>query len=235
LLKISNLSVYYKDLRALDDVSLVLSDGEIVSVIGSNGAGKSTLLNAISGIIKPKTGRFEFAHERIDGLPSHRVVEKGIVQVPEGRKIFYPLTVLENLFLGSYLPAAKKQRAETIEKVFGLFPILKERQGQLAGTLSGGEQQMLAIGRGLMAKPKLLILDEPSLGLSPRLVGEIFAIVKEINQAGISILLVEQNVVQSLALANLAYVLENGRIVLEGPGSSLIENPRVREAYLALR
>jgi len=235
LLKISNLSVSYKGLHALDDVSLELREGEIVSVIGSNGSGKSTLLNAISGIIRARSGRMEFSGERIDGLPSHRIVEKGIVQVPEGRKIFYPLTVLENLILGSYLPEAKKQRGATLERVFGLFPILRARQTQLAGTLSGGEQQMLAIGRGLMACPRLLCLDEPSLGLSPILVGEIFKIVKEINQGGIAVLLIEQNVVQSLSLADRAYVLENGRIVLEGPGSALIADPRVREAYLAVR
>jgi branched-chain amino acid transport system ATP-binding protein len=234
LLRISELSVYYKDLQALNDISLFVNEGEIVSVIGSNGAGKSTLLNAISGIFPGTSGRMEFLEERIDHLPSHKIVEKGIVQVPEGRKVFYPLTVLENLILGSYLPAAKKLREESLEKVFGLFPILRERRTQLAGTLSGGEQQMLAIGRGLMACPRLLILDEPSLGLSPLLVNEIFTITKEINQGGITVLLVEQNVVQALSLADRAYVLENGRIVLEGPGKELIDNPRVQEAYLAL-
>jgi len=211
-----------------------LSAGEIVSVIGSNGAGKSTLLNTISGITRARSGRMEFLGERTDYLPSHKIVEKGIVQVPEGRQIFYPLTVIENLIMGSYLPAAKKRRAESLENVFRLFPILQERQAQRAGTLSGGEQQMLAIGRGLMACPKLLILDEPSLGLSPLMVDDIFAIVKEINQGGIAVLLVEQNVVQALSLFDWAYVLENGRIVLEGPGKGLIDNPRVREAYLAL-
>jgi branched-chain amino acid transport system ATP-binding protein len=234
LLRISELSVYYKDLQALNDISLFVNEGEIVSVIGSNGAGKSTLLNAISGIFPGTSGRMAFLEERIDDLPSHKIVEKGIVQVPEGRKVFYPLTVLENLILGSYLPAAKKLREESLEKVFGLFPILRERRTQLAGTLSGGEQQMLAIGRGLMACPRLLILDEPSLGLSPLLVNEIFTITKEINQGGITVLLVEQNVVQALSLADRAYVLENGRIVLEGPGKELIDNPKVQEAYLAL-
>jgi branched-chain amino acid transport system ATP-binding protein len=234
LLRISELSVYYKDLQALNDISLAVNEGEIVSVIGSNGAGKSTLLNAISGIIRGTSGRMAFLEERIDDLPSHKIVEKGIVQVPEGRKVFYPLTVLENLILGSYLPAAKKLREESLERVFGLFPILRERRTQLAGTLSGGEQQMLAIGRGLMGCPRLLILDEPSLGLSPLLVNEIFTITKEINRGGITVLLVEQNVVQALSLANRAYVLENGRIVLEGPGKELIDNPKVQEAYLAL-
>ena len=234
MLRISELSVYYKDLRALNDISLTVNEGEIVSVIGSNGAGKSTLLNAISGIIRGTSGRMEFLEERIDGLPSHKIVEKGIVQIPEGRKLFYPLTVLENLILGSYVPAAKKVRETTLEKVFGLFPILRERRTQLAGTLSGGEQQMLAIGRGLMGCPRLLILDEPSLGLSPLLVNDIFTIIKEIKQGGITVLLVEQNVVQALSLGDRAYVLENGRIVLEGPGKELIDNPRVKEAYLAL-
>jgi branched-chain amino acid transport system ATP-binding protein len=234
LLRISELSVYYKDLRALNDISLFVNEGEIVSVIGSNGAGKSTLLNAISGIIRGTAGRMEFLEERIDDLPSHKIVEKGIVQVPEGRKLFYPLTVLENLIMGSYLPAAKKVRGTTLEKVFGLFPILRERRTQLAGTLSGGEQQMLAIGRGLMACPRLLILDEPSLGLSPLLVDDIFTIIKEIKQGGITVLLVEQNVVQALSLADRAYVLENARIVLEGPGKELIDNPGVQKAYLAL-
>jgi branched-chain amino acid transport system ATP-binding protein len=234
LLRISELSVYYKDLRALAGISLFVNEGEIVSVIGSNGAGKSTLLNAISGIIRGTSGRMELLGERIDGSPSHKIVEKGIVQVPEGRKLFYPLTVLENLIMGSYLPAAKKEREANLEKVFGLFPILRERRTQLAGTLSGGEQQMLAIGRGLMGRPKLLMLDEPSLGLSPLLVEEIFKIIKEISQGGITVLLVEQNVVQALSLANRAYVLENGRIVLEGPGKELIDNPKVQEAYLAL-
>ena len=234
MLSINNLSVYYKDLRALDDVSLTVNEGEIVSVIGSNGAGKSTLLNAISGIIRGAAGRVAFLEERIDALPSDKIVGKGIIQIPEGRKLFYPLTVLENLIMGSYLPAAKKLREQNLEKVFGLFPILRERRTQLAATLSGGEQQMLAIGRGLMACPRLLLLDEPSLGLSPRLVGEIFTIIQEINQVGITVLLVEQNVVQSLSLSHRAYVLENGRVVLEGPGKEMIDNPRVREAYLAL-
>lgn len=234
MLKIEELSVYYKDLRALDSVSLTVGEGEFVSLIGSNGAGKSTFLNAISGIIRGSSGRIEFLGDRIDDLPSHKIVEKGIVQVPEGRKLFYPLTVLENLILGSYLPNAKKLRDASLEKVFGLFPTLRERQMQLAGTLSGGEQQMVAISRGLMACPRLLVLDEPSLGLSPKMVNDIFAIIKEINRGGMTVLLVEQKVVQALSLSNRAYVLENSRIVLEGPGKELIDNPRVQDAYLAL-
>jgi branched-chain amino acid transport system ATP-binding protein len=234
LLKISELCVFYRDMQALKDISLTVKEGEIVSVIGSNAAGKSTLLNAISRIIRSKSGYIDFFGERIDGLPSHKIVGKGIVQIPEGRKIFYPMTVLENLILGSYLPVAKKLREKNLEEVLDLFPILEERKNQLAGTLSGGEQQMLAIGRGMMSNPKLLMLDEPSLGLSPLLVNQIFNVTNEINQRGTTILLVEQNVVQALSLADQAYVLENGRIVLEGPGKNLLSDKRVQTAYLAM-
>jgi branched-chain amino acid transport system ATP-binding protein len=234
LLRISELSVFYRDMQALKDISLTVKGGEIVSVIGSNAAGKSTLLNAISRVIPLKSGYIDFLGERIDGLPSHKIVEKGIVQIPEGRKMFYPMTVLENLILGSYLPDAKKMRETSLEKVFNLFPILKERTAQLAGTLSGGEQQMLAIGRGIMGNPKLLMLDEPSLGLAPLLVNHIFNVTKEINERGITILLVEQNVVQALSLADRAYVLETGKIILEGPGKDFINDPRVQKAYLAI-
>lgn len=234
MLKISELCVFYRDMQALKDISLTVKEGEIVSVIGSNAAGKSTLLNAISRIIRSKSGYIDFFGERIDGLPSHKIVGKGIVQIPEGRKIFYPMTVLENLILGSYLPVAKKLREKNLEEVLDLFPILEERKNQLAGTLSGGEQQMLAIGRGMMSNPKLLMLDEPSLGLSPLLVNQIFNVTNEINQRGTTILLVEQNVVQALSLADQAYVLENGRIVLEGPGKNLLSDKRVQTAYLAM-
>jgi len=234
LLRISELSVSYKDLQALNEISLAVEEGEFVSVIGSNGAGKSTLLKAISRIIESMSGSIRFFEERIDGYPSHKVVEKGIVQIPEGRKIFYPLTVLENLILGSYLPDAKKMREINLEKVFGLFPLLKERKSQLAGTLSGGEQQMLAVARGLMSCPKLLMLDEPSLGLAPLVVRHIFDVTREINEKGTAILLVEQNVIQALSLATRAYVLENGRIILEGPGKDFINDPRVQKAYLAM-
>jgi branched-chain amino acid transport system ATP-binding protein len=234
LLKISELCVYYRDLQALRDISLTVKEGEFVSVIGSNAAGKSTLLNAISKIIRSIAGHIDFLGERIDRLPSHKIVEKGIIQIPEGRKIFYPMTVLENLILGSYLPGAKKMREKNLEEVFNLFPILEERKNQLAGTLSGGEQQMLAIGRGTMSNPKLLMLDEPSLGLSPLLVNQIFKVTKEINQRGTTILLVEQNVVQALSLADRAYVLENGRILLEGLGKDFINDLRVQKAYLAM-
>ena len=234
MLKISELSVFYGDLQALKDISLTVTEGEIVAVIGSNAAGKSTLLNAISRVIQQKSGYIDFFGERIDGLPSHKIVERGIVQIPEGRKIFYPMTVLENLILGSYLPGAKKMREANLQKVLTLFPILKERITQLAGTLSGGEQQMLAIARGIMSNPKLLMLDEPSLGLAPLIVIDIFDVMKEINETDTTILLVEQNVMQALSLAGRAYVLENGKILFEGSGKDLINDPRVRTAYLAL-
>lgn len=230
----SELSVFYRDLQALRDISLAVNEGEIVSVVGSNGAGKSTLLNTISGVIRLRSGNIILMGERIDRLPSHKIVEKGIIQIPEGRKIFYPMTVLENLILGSYLPQTKKARGKNLERVFNLFPILEERSNQLGGTLSGGEQQMLAIGRGIMGSPKLLMLDEPSLGLSPLLVSKIFNVIKEINGRDTTILLVEQNVMQSLSLADRAYVLENGRIVLEGCGKDLLQDRKVQEAYLSI-
>ena len=233
MLKISELSVFYGDLQALKTISLEVHEEKIVSVIGSNSAGKSTLLNSISRIIQSMSGHIEFLGERVDGLPSHKIVERGIIQVPEGRRIFYPMTVLENLILGSYLPGAKSIRATSLDNVFNLFPILLERRSQLAGTLSGGEQQMLAIGRGIMSNPKLLMLDEPSFGLAPIIVSHIFDVAKEINQRGTTILLVEQNVMQALNLADWAYVLENGSVVLEGTGKNLVDDKRVQTAYLA--
>jgi len=226
--------VFYHDLAALRSISLAVHRGEIVSVIGSNAAGKSTLLNAISATLRLKSGSIVFEGEKIEGLPSHKIVERGIVQIPEGRKIFYPMTVLENLLLGSYLPKPKALRRENLNRVFKLFPILKERSNQTAGTLSGGEQQMLAIARGLMSNPKLLMLDEPSLGLAPIIVNRIFEIMREINAGGTTILLVEQNVMQSLSLADRAYVLENGSIVFEGRGMDLLRDPKVQEAYLSM-
>ena len=234
MLRVSDLCVFYHDLQALNNLSLTVDRGEIVSVVGSNAAGKSTLINTVSGVIRPKSGTILFEGEPIEGLPSHKIVERGIVQIPEGRKIFYPMTVLENLILGSYLPQPKRARQANLEKVFALFPLLKERSAQLAGTLSGGEQQMLAIGRGIMSSPKLLMLDEPSLGLAPLFVNKIFDIMKEINAGGTTILLVEQNVMQSLSMAHRAYVLENGLVSLEGPGAGLLQDPRVQEAYLSL-
>ncbi len=234
LLELSAVDVGYGDLPALCGVNVVVEAGETLSVVGANGAGKTTMLRTISGLLRPRRGEVRFEGERIDRLPCHRVVELGVVHVPEGRKIFPSLAVRENLELGSYPRAAKARRADSLERVFTLFPRLRERVSQPAGTLSGGEQQMLAIGRALMALPKLLMLDEPSLGLSPLIVKEIFAIIGEINRAGVTVLLVEQNTRQALALSRRGYVLESGRVVLVGSGEELLSNEHVRRAYLGL-
>jgi branched-chain amino acid transport system ATP-binding protein len=212
----------------------VVEPGETVSVVGANGAGKTTMLRTISALLRPRRGEVRFEGERIDRLPCHRVVERGVVHVPEGRKIFPSLTVRENLELGSYTRAAKARRAESLERVLALFPRLRERATQAAGTLSGGEQQMLAIGRALMTLPKLLMLDEPSLGLAPLVVQEIFHTIGAINRAGTTVLLVEQNTRQALALSRRGYVLENGRVALVGSGAELLGNEHVRKAYLGL-
>jgi branched-chain amino acid transport system ATP-binding protein len=234
MLTIDKLNFSYGDLKVLWDIDLEVSEGEIVSVVGANGAGKSTTLKNISRLVKPDSGTITFNGEGINGLESHQVVERGIVQVPEGRKIFPEMTVLENLRMGSYIPSARKDRQTNVERVFSMFPRLKEREKQLGGTMSGGEQQMLAIGRGLMTNPKLLLLDEPSLGLSPLFVKIIFEIIQEINRQGVTILLVEQNVFQSLKIANRAYVLETGRVVLSGSGSELLNNDHVKKAFLGM-
>ncbi|HXA98503.1 MAG TPA: ABC transporter ATP-binding protein [Candidatus Dormibacteraeota bacterium] len=234
LLALRGLEVAYGDLPALTGVDLVIESGEILSVVGANGAGKTTMLRAISGLLRPRSGEILLDDTRLDRLPSHAVVERGVVQVPEGRKIFPSLSVLENLELGSYARAARPHRRESLERVLALFPILGERRRQAAGTMSGGQQQMLAIGRALMARPRLLMLDEPSLGLAPRIVQEIFRIIGEINRAGTTVLLVEQNTRQALALARRGYVLENGRVVLSGPGRELLDNPHVQRAYLGM-
>jgi branched-chain amino acid transport system ATP-binding protein len=234
LLQINNIDVHYGDAQVLHQVSMKVDEKEIITIVGANGAGKSTLLKAIGGILKTSAGEIWFMDERIDRLPSHQIVEKGLVRIPEGRKIFPTMTVLENLELGSYLPKAKAKRAESLEKVFTLFPILKNRERQLGGSLSGGEQQMLAIGRGLMSQPKLLMLDEPSLGLAPILVKQIFNTVKEINDTGTTILLVEQNVFNALDMAVEGYVLENGRMVLQGKSQDLLTNAYIKEAYLGV-
>ncbi|HEX9126124.1 MAG TPA: ABC transporter ATP-binding protein [Methylomirabilota bacterium] len=234
LLELRGVEVAYGDLPALRDVSVSLEAGETLSVVGANGAGKTTMLRAISGLMRPRAGRILLDGERLDSLPSHAIVGRGVVQVPEGRKIFPSLTVLENLELGSYIAAAKARRREGLEQVFGLFPRLKERERQAAGTMSGGEQQMLAIGRALMARPRVLMLDEPSLGLAPIMVREIFRIIGEINRLGMTVLLVEQNTRQALALSQRGYVLENGRVVLEGSGAELLGNEHVRRAYLGM-
>jgi branched-chain amino acid transport system ATP-binding protein len=234
LLELRGVEVAYGDLPALRGVSLSVEAGETLSVVGANGAGKTTMLRAISGLMRPRAGQILLDGERLDRLPSHAIVEHGVVQVPEGRKIFPSLTVLENLELGSYIPAAKARRREGLDRVFALFPRLKERDRQAAGTMSGGEQQMLAIGRALMARPRVLMLDEPSLGLAPIIVKEIFRIIGEINRLGTTVLLVEQNTRQALALSRRGYVLENGRVVLEGSGAELLGNEHVKRAYLGM-
>ena len=234
LLELRGIDVFHGNLPALRDVSLHVEAGEILSVVGANGAGKTTMLRTISGLLRPRAGEIVLAEARLDRLPCHVVVERGVVQVPEGRKIFPSLTVLENLELGSYTSRARAERRQSLERVFALFPILGERRRQVAGTLSGGQQQMLAIGRALMALPRILMLDEPSLGLAPLVVQEIFGIIAEINRAGTTILLVEQNTRQALALAQRGYVLENGRVALVGRGSELLDNEHVRRAYLGL-
>ena len=234
LLELAGVEVAYGDVPALRGVDLVVEPGETVSVVGANGAGKTTMLRTISALLRPRRGEVRFEGERIDRLPSHRVVERGVVHVPEGRKIFPSLTARENLELGSYTRAARARRADSLERVLVLFPRLRERATQAAGTLSGGEQQMLAIGRALMTLPRLLMLDEPSLGLAPRIVQEIFQTIATINRDGTTVLLVEQNTRQALALSRRGYVLENGRVALVGTGAELVGNEHVRRAYLGL-
>ncbi len=234
MLTVQGLQTFYGDLQALHGVSLSVREGEIVSVIGSNGAGKTTTLMTISGILQPRAGRIEFDGGRIDGLKPSAIVERGLGHVPEGRQLFPSMTVEENLLMGACPRRARAGREETMQEVLALFPRLAERRRQLAGTLSGGEQQMLAIGRGLMARPRLLMLDEPSLGLSPVLVSSIFGIIQEINRRGTSILLVEQNVLRALKLSHRGYILENGQLVAEGSSETLLHDPNVRSAYLGL-
>jgi branched-chain amino acid transport system ATP-binding protein len=224
----------YGDVTVLRGVSLAVGPGQLVALVGANGAGKTTTLRAISGLLPPAGGAIRFAGERIDAWPPHRIVAGGLLQVPEGRRIFPSLSVRENLDLGGYLPAARAHRGERREQVFALFPVLAERQRQAAGTLSGGEQQMLAIGRSLMGGPRLLMLDEPSLGLAPRVVDRIFDVIASINRQGVPVLLVEQNVQRSLGIADQAYVLDQGTVVLAGPGPELLQREEVRRAYLGL-
>lgn len=232
LLELDNLNVHYGAIWALKGINLTVGEGEIVSLIGANGAGKSTTLRAISGIIKASSGGIFFQGEDITKVPAHDIVKKGIAQVPEGRRVFANLSVLENLELGAYIRKDAKGIKQDLEDVLERFPRLKERIGQVAGTLSGGEQQMLAIGRALMTRPKLMLLDEPSMGLAPLLVKEIFSIISEINQEGTTILLVEQNARMALQVAHRAYVLETGRIALDGPAKELAKHEDVKKAYL---
>ncbi|MCL6634393.1 MAG: ABC transporter ATP-binding protein [Peptococcaceae bacterium] len=232
MLKVNNIQVFYGAIQALHGISFEVGEGEIVTLIGANGAGKSTTLRTISGLIRPRSGTVEFKGQDITRVPAHKIVQMGIAHVPEGRKIFPNLTVRENLLMGAYTRKDKNEIAAGLENVFQRFPRLKEREKQEAGTLSGGEQQMLAMGRGLMCRPSLLILDEPSMGLSPILVEEIFKIIQEINRQGTTVLLVEQNAFMALQIAHRAYVLETGRILLSGSAAELQANPRVRSAYL---
>ena len=234
MLSLNQIQVAYGDVQVLWDVTINVQSKELAALVGANGAGKSTTLNTISAILQPRSGTIEFNGERIDHAPASRVVELGISQVPEGRRLFPEMTVLENLELGSFMAEAKKRRNETLDWVYNIFPRLRERRNQLAGTLSGGEQQMVAVGRGLMARPKLLMLDEPSLGLGPLLVQEVFKAVERVNGEGVTILLVEQNVKHTLTVATRAYVLENGRITIEGMGADLLKNDHVKKAYLGI-
>lgn len=232
MLTINDINVFYGAIHAIKGVSLEVNEGEIVTLIGANGAGKSTILRTISGLLKPKTGSIQFEGQEIAGMPAHEIVKTGISQVPEGRRIFAEMTVLENLELGAFTRKDKDGIKADMELVFDRFPRLKERIGQLAGTLSGGEQQMLAMGRALMSRPRLLLLDEPSMGLAPLLIKEIFAIIQDINKTGTTVLLVEQNANMALSIAHRAYVLETGRITLSGDARELAASDEVRKAYL---
>ncbi|MBI4666026.1 MAG: ABC transporter ATP-binding protein [Nitrospinae bacterium] len=234
MLKVMGVDAFYGDMQALWDVSFEAEKGEIVALLGANGAGKSTCLSVISGLLRPASGAVEFDGIRLDQIPADKIPRLGVAHAPEGRRLFADMTVEENLAMGSLSPEARRKRKETMEWVYALFPRLRERMKQAAGTLSGGEQQMVAVGRGLMSLPKLFMLDEPSLGLAPLLVKEIFRIIKVINESGVTVLLVEQNVKHSLAICHRAYVLENGRVTLSGPGRELAENAHVKEAYLGL-
>ncbi len=234
MLKIQGLDVFYGDIQALWGVSFEVRAREIVTLLGSNGAGKTTTLRTISGVLRAARGSISLDGEPIDRLPPHAIVARGIAHIPEGRHLWPGMTALENLELGAYPRAARATRQKTQKWVFSLFPQLEQRKGQLAGTLSGGEQQMLAIGRALMARPRLLMLDEPSLGLAPRLVADLFRVVGEINGQGVTVLLVEQNVHQALEIAHRAYVLETGRIVKQGAARDLLNDPAIKESYLGL-
>lgn len=233
MLEIRDLKVAYGKVETLHGISLVVGHNQIVSIIGANGAGKSTLLNTISGVVKPKSGSIIFQGKPISPKP-HDIVRAGIVQIPEGRRIFPTLTVEENLIMGAFVVADRKVINKNLDRVYALFPILSERRSQFGGTLSGGEQQMLAIGRGLMSEPRLLLLDEPSLGLAPIIVRDLFNLIQEISSQGITVLLVEQNARQALAIADASYILETGRVTMQGEGNELLENPAVKKAYLGV-
>ena len=234
MLAIEHLDVSYGDVRALDDVSLEVAEGAIVAIVGANGAGKTSLIRTIAGMLRPGRGRIRLRDTDIAGLPSHRVCNLGIGQVAEGRQVFPTLTVAENLDIGAMLPRAREHRAKNLERVLALFPVLAERRSQAAGTLSGGEQQMLAIGRCLMGEPDLVMFDEPSLGLAPAVVQMVLQTIRDLNREGLTCVLVEQNVAATLKLASRAYVLENGRVTLAGTGEALLADDRVRKAYLGM-
>jgi branched-chain amino acid transport system ATP-binding protein len=234
MLSVRDISVGYKELLAVQEVSFEVKEGEVVSLIGSNGVGKSTIIKTIAGLLHPKTGEIYFNQEPIHTTPPYEIVRKRISMIPEGRRLFGRLSTLDNLLLGSYALDSKMEVEKTLENVFELFPILRERRNQRADTLSGGEQQQLAIARGLMSRPSLLMLDEPSLGLMPKLVSDIFKIIHEISQHGVTVLLVEQNVFEALQISHRAYVLQTGRIVLEGRGEDLLKSDLVRKAYLGM-
>jgi len=233
LLTVRDLRVHYGKAEALKGISIEIDEGEIITLVGANGAGKTTTLKTISGLKKPTSGSIWFQGRRIDGLPPHQVARLGIAHIPEGRRVLAPMTVLENLEMGAYLRRDRREIAKQLENVYRHFPVLREKAKQRAGSLSGGEQQMLAIARALMGQPKLLLMDEPSLGLSPILVDEVANIIRDINQAGVSIILVEQNAQMALSLANRAYVLEVGEVILSGQARELINDERVKKAYLA--
>ena len=232
MLKVRDLVVAYGGIEALKGISIDVPDGQIVTLIGANGAGKSTLLRTIMGLVKPKSGIVEYNEETLNGLNSQRIVSRGITLVPEGRRVFPNLTVLENLRIGAYLRKDDDGIAADIKRIYELFPRLEERHWQMAGTLSGGEQQMLALGRALMSRPKIMMMDEPSLGLAPLVIKDIFSIIRRINESGTTVLLVEQNANMALKVAHHAYVLETGRIKMEGGGKELLENEEIKEAYL---
>jgi branched-chain amino acid transport system ATP-binding protein len=234
ILRTERLNVFYDELQALIEVSVELHEGDLLVIIGSNGSGKTTFLRTISGLHRPKSGRIFFLGEPIEEEPTDRICLKGIVQVPEGRKLFPQMTVFENLEMGTYHSSARGRLADRFQEVFHIFPVLKERVKQLAGTLSGGEQQMLAIGRALMAGPRLLMLDEPTLGLSPKVASEIYSILSQLHKEGMSLLLVSQDVLQALRISSRAYVMENGRIIMEDSGQVLLKNPKVKETYLGI-
>jgi branched-chain amino acid transport system ATP-binding protein len=234
MLSIEKLNVLYDKVQVLWDVSFHVNESEVVTLLGSNGAGKSTTVKTIQGLLKPRSGSIKLFDARIDGIPAYKIVGEGIALVPEGREIFPKMSVLENLVLGAYVPRARETQNDTLEWVFSLFPTLAERKKQLAGTMSGGEQQMLAIARALMSKPKLLMLDEPSLGLAPVVVLQVFEIIKKLKEERVTVLLVEQNVHHALEISDRAYIMEKGQIILEGKGSDLLNNHYVRQAYLGM-